>query len=112
MVNNFKKIFENPYKEEDLGMELEQMIREEVEIALKKNQEEVIKAFRKEMVRRLEKYVNNVSVQAEREEREYYYRKVKGILTDQDEKIKNELEHEREEKRKLCINLMSILSEI
>ena len=111
MVKNFKEVFKNPYKEED-EMVISEFVNTEVEMALKKNQEKVIKAFKQDLVRSLEKYVNNVSTQAEREEREYYYRKGKGILTEQDEEIRIELEHEREEKRKLCINLMSILSEI
>ena len=110
MVKNFKEVFKNPYKEEE-EMEIDLLISQEVEIALKKNQEKVIKAFRRDLIRSLEKYVENVSVQAEREEMEYYYRKGKGILTEQDEEIKTELECERKEKKRMCINLISILNE-
>ena len=66
MVKGFKEIFKNPYKEED-EMVISEFVNTEVEMALKKNQEKVIKEFRKDLIRSLEKYVENVSIQAERE---------------------------------------------
>ena len=113
MVNKIKGLFTNPYKEEELKMELEleMIVKEEVDRVLKKEIKQLTANVRRDILNSLQKYVNKVNDQAEREEREYYYRKGKGILTEQDEQIIKELEQERKEKTRMCINLISILEE-
>ena len=112
MFKLIRELFENIYDQEDDIVELNLMIKDQIEIELNKREKIILKNIRNDLIKRLETYIEDTNLQAEKSEREYYYRKGKGTLTDQYEKIKRDIDYEIEEKKRICTVLISIFREI